>query len=300
MNKYNHISDDVKQIIEMDNNTRIKYIKMPTWVDYPKSDEAIDRIRDCMTYPEDTRVQSLLIIGDSNMGKTSIINNFRQQNPSSVYIDEGVQRIKKPVILATTPSTVSEKNLYAAILRGLNASFSPTGSVMKLEHQVYTLIAEHDVQILIIDEIHHLLESTIRQQKVVLNAIKNITNVLKVPIIAVGIESAKLVFPQDEQLVTRFTTFRLPKWELDENFAGILQAFETELPLQKRSNLYGKEKSHLLYHISEGNLGNLLHLLRVCAVYAITNNIEEITMDIIKQHSWACSRNRNPSVEIPL
>jgi hypothetical protein len=148
---------------------------------------------------------------------------------------------------------------------------------------MFSLMIECRVDLLIIDEIHHFLNGTPAQQRDVIQALKNIGTKLQISIIGVGIKDAALVLGTDPQLSSRFDIIRLFNWELDKTFRGLLNAFEKHLPLKKSSNLAEKEKCILLYDISQGNLGDLHKLLIVCTRYAIENEIEEITIDVIKK-----------------
>jgi hypothetical protein len=150
---------------------------------------------------------------------------------------------------------------------------------------------ECNVKMLIIDEIHHLLSGTPVQQRTVMQALKSLGNELMIPIVGIGIKNASLVLSSSPELASRFDLITLQKWELDKNFRGLLSAFEKRLPLRKASQLHEKEKATLLYTISGGNLGNLHRLLIECSTYAINEDVEEITVDIIKKFKWVKPTN---------
>ena len=302
MNEYTHLDKKTESIVQLwDKETTLKYIEEPLWIQYPRASKLLDIMHQYMNNPKKVRMQSLLIIGDPNIGKSEIIQKFVELNPEETYVDdEGLKRIRKPVILTIANSSVSVKSLYSAILHSLNASFSPSSSAAKLEYQVYTLMREYQVKVLIVDELHHILETTMTKQRVVMNAIKNISNELKIPIIGAGIDTAERVLMTDPQHASRFHTVELSQWKLDKDFAGLLKAFEKKLPLSKPSNLYKKEKASLLYSISKGNLGDLHTLLKICANYAIEEDIEEITIDIIEKYKHICPTDKYSSVKIPL
>ena len=133
-----------------------------------------------------------------------------------------------------------------------------------------------------------------------MDALKNIGTRLMIPIVGVGLKEASLILTSDPQLSSRFDLIKLSKWELDKNFRGLLKAFENRIPLKKASNLDSREKATLLHMISQGNLGNLHRLLNECAAYAIENEIEEITVDIIDKFKWVKPTNSLTPRELPI
>jgi hypothetical protein len=205
-----------------------------------------------------------------------------------------------PVVMIQAPTIADEKNLYASILDQFWTSFRPSDTTIKLRHHMYAQMRESDVQMLIIDEIHNLLETTTVKQRQIMNAIKTLGNELKIPIVGVGINTAATILSNDPQLASRYSVVRLGAWKLDREFLGLLKGFEKRLPLRKPSMLYGKEKAPLLLQICEGNLGNLHTLLAECAKTAIIEETEEITTEIIRKNKWVRPTRKNAPVEIPL
>ncbi len=133
-----------------------------------------------------------------------------------------------------------------------------------------------------------------------MNAIKTLGNELKIPIVAVGINTAATILSNDPQLASRYSVVKLSTWSLDKEFLGLLKGFEKRLPLRNPSMLYGREKAPLLLKICEGNLGNLHTLLIECTKEAIDVGTEEITVDIIRNNQWVRPTRKNAPMEIPL
>jgi len=286
-NLYPHLNDKYQDIATQSKEERILHLHAEVHLKYPKAKKVHAILNHFMSRPRKARMQNLLITGDSNMGKTSIIRSFAKEHQDYGIEDEnGISHAIKPVILALASDNADVKHLYISILEAFHIPFHPTDPLAKLRHQMFYLLRETDVKMLIIDEIHHFLRGTPKQQRNVMDALKNIGNELMIPLVCVGIPEASTILTSDEQLRSRFDEIQLTKWELDKNFLGLLQSFEKILPLKKASNLVEKEKATLLYNISEGNLGDLHRLLIECATYAIENDIEEITLDIINKFLW--------------
>lgn len=285
--QYQHLNEQTIDIIHLSKEDRIRSMHEPLWIEYPKTKEIISYLEHLMDRPKKPRMQNLLIVGESNIGKTSIITEFEKKHKSYTIEDvDEMSIVVRPVLLALAPSKADEKGLYISILESFWTPFRATDSLVKLRNQVYYLMRETNVKILILDEIHHFLSGTPAQQRDVMNALKNIGTKLMIPIVGVGIKDASHILTSDPQLSSRFDLIKLTRWELDNNFRGLLKAFEKRLPLKKPSHLYSKEKGELLYLISKGNLGDLHRLLIECTTYAINNDVEEITVDIINEFKW--------------
>ena len=301
MTKYKHLSITTQEVADYDSQKRLAFLNEPIWISYTRAEKLISLMEDYMHMPKRSRMKNLLIIGDSNMGKTSILERFKKQNPPFEYEDEhSLFRTRIPLIMIQAPTIADEKNLYASMLDQFWTSYRPSDTTIKLRHHMYSQMRECDVQMLVIDEIHNLLDTTTIKQRQIMNAIKTLGNELKIPIVAVGINTAATILSNDPQLASRYSVVKLSTWNLDKEFLGLLKGFEKRLPLRKPSVLYGKDKAPLLLKICDGNLGNLHTLLVECAKDAIRDGTEEITIDIIQKNQWVRPTRKNSPMEIPL
>ncbi|MCU8058775.1 TniB family NTP-binding protein [Shewanella sp. SM34] len=80
---------------------RIEYIRSSRWIGYPKAIEIIGKLEDLLVYPKKHRMPNLLIIGDSNSGKTMIADRFTALNKA--YENEDGQSIVVPVLSIQSP-----------------------------------------------------------------------------------------------------------------------------------------------------------------------------------------------------
>jgi len=296
---YPHLHPNYRYLMDLNDETRIASLDDNIWINYPKSDEVIQLLVQALNRAQKKpRVQGLLLIGESNIGKTSIVTQFRIMHEDSSFVDaQEMTRASKPVIYALMKSS-DEKDLYIGILERFFTAFRPTDPLAKLRHQAIALMRECHVKMLILDEIQNLLRGTATKQRIMMDAIKNLSNELMIPIVGVGTKEAALILATDPQHTSRFDIVRLSKWELDKNFRGMLMAFEKRLPLKKPSFLDKKEKATPLYNISRGNLGDLHRLLIECTRYAIQHGIEEITEEIIEKHKWVKPTDTRSAREI--
>ena len=136
---------------------------------------------------------------------------------------------------------------------------------------------------MIIDEVHHLLAGTVREQRQLLNQLKFISNELRIPIVALGTNEALYAMQTDPQIASRFEPFALPKWRESSEFRAFVVSFGRLLPLEKPSPLADKAIIQKLMSLSAGLTGKVTTLLVQAAELAIRQKTECITLDLIEQ-----------------
>ncbi len=248
----------------------------------------LDTLTDILNRPRKLRPECLLIVGDSNMGKTTIIHEFTKQYYTKTVndIDMELLSVKKPVLTILAPAKANVKELYINILNHFFVPFRPTDPEAKLRNQAVHLMRKYETKMLIIDEIHNCLTGSTKLLSEVMNTLKNLSNDLSLNIVGVGTREAVTILHTDAQYASRFDVAMLPKWELNQDFLRLLLSYVRLLPLKKRSDLASQRLATLIFEISGGNFGDLNRLLIECAKEAIVQGNEEITEEIVHKFKW--------------
>ncbi|AJQ92278.1 MULTISPECIES: TniB family NTP-binding protein [Gynuella] len=284
MSAYQHIHPDFQHLFALTDKERIAFLDEPRWIGYQVAQQIMDSLYGLMDKPKRPRMPNLLIVGDPNNGKTTIIRRFYDLCGQG-YVNEEANPVK-PVILAEAPPSADEKGLYISLLERFFTPYRASDPVAKLRYQVIHLFRSCHVRMLVIDEFHSLLTGSAVKQREVMNAIKLLCNELCIPIVGVGTREAVRVLHSDPQHASRFDVISLPLWYLNQDFQRLLASFEKVLPLKKPSALHQPEFASTFHTISGGNLGNLHRLLIECAKEAIISEQEQITLKLIKSKSW--------------
>lgn len=279
-----HIAEKFRHVLSMSDAQRIAFLDEPRWIGYKRAQFVMDTLVGLMNKPKRDRMPNLLIVGDSNNGKTTIVRRFEQLCGEG-YIDEHSEAVR-PIVVAHAPPTADEKSLYVSILSQFWTPFRVSDTVPALRHQTINKLRVSKTRVLIIDEIHSILIGPPVKQRQVMNSIKMLCNELAIPVVGVGTRDAVKVLQTDPQHASRFSVISLTKWELDEDFQTLLAGFEKVFPLKKPSDLSDPELATALHSICEGNLGDLLMLLTECAKQAITSGSEKIDMAIVQSKRW--------------
>lgn len=281
---YGHIHKDFREVVNLPDSERIAFLDAPRWIGYERAQLILETLHGLMLKPKRPRMPNLLIVGDSNNGKTTLIHRFHALCGQG-FVDENVDPVK-PLIVAQSPPSADEKGLYVSILEQFWAPYRASDSTTKLRYQVVHQLRLCQSQILVIDEFHSLLTGTATKQREVMNAIRLLCNELAIPIVGVGTRDAVRVLHTDPQHASRFDVLPLPLWELNADFQRLLAGFERVLPLKKPSQLSAPEMATALHSICAGNLGDLHRLLVACAEAAIKSGTEQITAQIIRSNAW--------------
>ena len=272
---------------------RILRLRRPAWIGYTRAQTILEKMEHLLQHPGTHRMPNLLLVGDTNNGKTMVIRRFAELHPP----EPGELGIKSRVLLIQAPPVPDERRLYFAILDALHAPYSSSGLTAAKMTQVLTVLKKVGVRMLIIDEIHHLMAGHLEKQRQFLNVLKYLSNELQISLVGVGIRDALRAIQTDPQLANRFEPVGLPRWTLERDFRMLLMSFEQVLPLRNPSNLAGKELATALFAMSEGTIGELASVLCAAAAAAIRIGREQIDEAVLKQIEWIRPSERKASVE---
>ncbi|KQZ54141.1 NTP-binding protein [Rhizobium sp. Root149] len=252
----------------------IRAIRSRRWLVYPRAKQVLERLNQLLNHPRGTRMPSLAIYGDSGMGKTMIMKRFRDQHPPSFSSLTG--KLKTPVLAMEMTSRPGERRFYAELLTLLGAPQRPRADIAQMEQAAMRIMEAIGVQVLVIDEVHNILAGTYREQRIVLNTLRFLSNRLQISLVCFGVNDAREAIGGDVQLARRFEQFTLSRWAANDQFEILIALILRNTPLRQPSVLTAKSLRRML-QISEGITANLFHILNILAIEAIESGQERIT-----------------------
>jgi hypothetical protein len=269
-----HLQPAVRPMLQLDDEQRIRALRADRWIDYPRAVDALARLQRLLDTPRRERMPCMLLHGPSNIGKTLIITKFLREHPPAYDAQRGLQQL--PVISMQMPPAPDQRRFYRALLEVLGVPQSPNTTLATLEYVARDLLKRLSPQMLIVDEVHHLLAGSAREQRAALNLLKYLANEVKMSIVAVGTSDAPVAFQSDAQIHSRFTPVELPRWGESEEFRRLLASFESVLPLRRASELSQRATVQFLVAASGGLLGEVARLVCDGAEAAIRDGSERI------------------------
>lgn len=265
------------------NDDRIDQVLKNRWINYPKASQVLKSLEMLLRFPKSDRMQNLLIMAESNNGKTTLARRFVNAHPPyfETIEEEGtrlpIEIVVRPVVMVQCPHIPHEKSLYYSVLDQLNLPYRKSTRPEYLKQNVINGMKDMKVQILVLDEIHHVLSGSAAKQREFLNLIKYLSNEAQISIVALGTIQASFALKAEKQLDTRFDKVIIPKWNYDDDFLRLLATIEKMLPLEKESELTDDGLSQKIYQMSHGILGEVVRILKLSAVEAIESQEEKIT-----------------------
>lgn len=289
--KYSHLNESAQKYLNKSTSKRINYINSSRWIGYPKAKDIVTKLHDLLAFPKRHRMPNMLIIGESNSGKTAIAERFLKLNPG--YDRDDGEGVIIPALYIQAPPVPSEPRLYSNILERIFAPYSLSDSTEKKHQMVLKLLKHLDVRMLIIDEIHLALAGNLEKQRVFLSVIRNLGNELKIPIVGLGTKDALRAVKTDPQLDNRFKPILLSRWEYNTDYRRLLASFERMIPLKNPSKLSDKAIAMKLLSMSEGILGELSDVISEASILAINTGKEQIDLELLNQLDWLSPTKRS-------
>ena len=273
MTEFPHLYPAARSLAALSAEDRIHRIRADRWISYPRAEAALAKLETLMSFPERARMPNLLIVGESGMGKTMIIEKFTRDHAAS--FDDTTGRLHMPVVAVQMVSGPDESRFYRRILAAIGAPEPPRATLAVLESLALRLLSELRPGMLVIDEIHSLQAGTIREQVRFLNMLRFLGNELRVPLVCVGTAQARNALRTDDQLVRRFEAFALPPWREGQDVTGLISTLQRTLPLRRESQIDEKMLTRIL-SVTGGITSGIFSVMSQLAIAAIESGEERI------------------------
>ena len=273
-NDHPHLTADAAALLSEPQAGRIRAIRSRRWVLYPRAKQALDRLEALLDHPGGARMPSVAIYGDSGMGKTMIMQRFRNQHPPHLSRRTGI--LKTPVLAMEMVSRPGERRFYGELLSLLGAPQAPRADIAQMEQATMRIMKAIGVQVLVIDEVHNILAGTYREQRIVLNMLRFLSNRLQISLVCFGVSDAREAIGGDVQLARRFEQLTLNRWAANEDFETLIASILRNTPLRRSSVLTPKSLRRIL-QITDGITANIFQMLGSLAIEAIESGTEHIT-----------------------
>lgn len=277
----NHLHPSAAEHIILSNHDRILKIKQDRWIGYTRATGILQKLEDLLEHPKILRMPNLLIVGDTNNGKTVLTNRFFSLHRP--YMRDSDKCYIAPVVYIQAPPKPDEKRFYNNLLESLYIPYKVSDRVEHKLQQLIVVLRNAETRMLVIDEIHHILAGNMVAQKTFLNVIKYLANELQLVIVGVGIKDAFMAISTDAQLANRFEPVVLPKWRMNDDYLRLLASIEYLTPLKKPSNLPSDALATHILSLSEGTIGEIATVINKAAILAVLSGEERITTGILNK-----------------
>jgi hypothetical protein len=271
---FDHLHPDVVHLATADRATRKAAILTDRWIGYPAADDAIERMFEQIDTPPRLRMGSILFWAPPNSGKSHIISRFLALHA----VRPGQKDIG--VLSLEVNDGLNEKRFYIDLLTTLGAP-APDTTASRLQAMVIRQLRARRIRLLILDEIQRITELRERDQRLILNVLKYLSNQLSMSIAGFGSGEAKALIESDPHLEERFDIVALPIWKGQEKW--VVQVVKDRLsfiPLRKPTTV-DRALMRVLFTNSGALPGRLFSLIERSAIVALENE-EYLTSELVE------------------
>jgi Cdc6-like AAA superfamily ATPase len=175
------------------------------------TDYVLDNLMVVLATATTLEPMGMTIIGDSGVGKSSVVSLFANEANREFKNDNAVVKV-----LSKNVRTL--KGIYAALLTALGDMAPARGDELEKLDGIKALLTHLHVQIIIFDDFHYLVEHRGKEAaRAIVDEIKMIMEEYKVANVFVGIKSLTKVGLINEQIDTRYNAeVEIPSLNLKE------------------------------------------------------------------------------------
>lgn len=255
--------------------------------DLQKLINAIEEVRDLAAIDGyESLPDCIFVTGETGVGKTTLIDKYMEHNQPHdiVYGDAEGEKTIVPVLRCELPKAKHPKPVVSELLTQLgDPELSIKGDVRELTERLVKQLKSAKVELIIIDEFQHAIETT---NKNVIQDIgewfKILLNRAKIPIVFVGVPWSTPVLDVNEQLNRRVRRrFKIQNYTLDNfrEFQDFIRSVSAQLPIKPFEPLESSFNAFRLFAASKGNISELMDgIIIPAAIKALRRDDEQVQL----------------------
>lgn len=274
-----HLSESARKFMDKPDEERIQACRRKIFMVMPEIIKTYDMVSDLICAERTDSNIGLAVVGPPGGGKTTL-----GKKVAEVFADSPHGKI----LYIDLANYAEDMDLRAILHRELGVVKTPRNPYATYDNvkEACRLIREKRIVGVVFDESHDIGRAvSARRADANLTALRSFSNGdYQLTVILIGIRKLYTVLAPDVQLTSRFNIRRvtIDEWEADtELLANFLTGFVSHFPLKKDSIVDGLEFMSSVVRL-RGNTRAITDLLRACAIEAIRNGQECITLELFE------------------
>lgn len=219
------------------------------------------------------------VTAPSGSGKSLLIDCLQKNTINSPFLGNEFSVIRTELKESPSVSQI-QGGLLESFRYGLMDQVRRRQNNNDVHRVLLAAIAEHRVQLIVLDEFQHVFSSA--NDKVstsVLDWLKRLMNMTKVPVVLVGTELMDRLGPVDPQFTTRIpTTIKLMPFLMNAEWVGFLKALAQRCTSVDLSIICSPPLVSQLYGITRGVIRPLKSLLVQSVIMAVDAEEKALTV----------------------
>lgn len=275
----NHLSDAARKFMDKSDEERIQACRRKIFMNRPEIIKTYGMVADLIAAERSDSNIGLAIVGPPGAGKTTIGLRIRDVFADSPY---------GKILYIDLSEYAEDMDLRAILHRELGVVKTPRNPYATYDNvkEACRLIREKGIVAVIFDDSHDIGRAvSARRAEANLTALRSFSNGnYGLTVILIGIQKLYKVMGPDPQLTSRFAIRRvtIEDWIPDSEVLGnFLTGFVSHLPLKKESIVDSVHFMAAVVRLRK-NTRAITDLLRACAIEAIRNGQECITLELFE------------------
>ena len=203
-----------------------------------------------------------------------IIEKFIRDHP----LEFGFETSLRAIVSMQMLPMPTMRSFFAELLRCLDCPVITGSRISELENDALRQLKKMQPRLLAIDEIHHLLACTPREQRAALNILKYLSNQLWVSIVALGTSEALHVMRTDPQIASRFESRALPAWTASEDLRRFVAGFLVQLGFEPAEIVNNAVAIDYVLDLTSGVTGRIVELFRQSARVTLARETTQMSV----------------------
>jgi hypothetical protein len=224
----------------------------------------------------------MTFLGRSGSGKSNTLRYYARQYPPR----KGESGWIRPVVYVRVPPEANKAALLRSILSEMGLPVTNSRDTDILMRDVLHHLREQKVELLILDEMQHLIDQrTQRFQYISADILKDLLSSNCCQMVFAGLDSAIMALEVNPQL-NRRSPLRFPMTEYDwfdeedqASYVDFLTAVADQMPFQRRPALDDVDVAERLHRSSDGLIGITMNLVAKGMAYALSEDAVTVTLD---------------------
>ncbi len=227
---YSHLNPNVIPALSLPPDERKAFARAERWFEYPEATRGLKKLKSLYNQPRRSRMRHLALMGDTNSGKSRLLEKFAE----SLAEDNGKV---ESVLICVAPQSSKFSKLLTSLIHVLGGAYNTRDDEEVLIWRIETLVKSKNIRMLALDEAHGPIHGSPPEQRYYLSNLRRLSILLGIPFVLIGTSDVMSLLYVDQQIANRFQRFELHRWSQGKEFQQLLQSFQKSLPLPEPSNL---------------------------------------------------------------
>lgn len=231
------------------------------WIDFEEARSAVETLVDLAHDEPDERPVCVILVGQSGMGKTSILREAQRR----ITMDfpepyDGEEARYAPVLRTVIPSSPTSLKINLTLL--WKQGWPITHSMHRVaDLKVVELLRKQRTRLVAVDNVHAILTAGGKARRDTLDAFRFLMSEGNVPMVVAGLDVAADIFSEDVELAYRSIVLRLRPWPPGEASQRLILGLARGMRLIEPERFAEPDLAEFLWRHSHGVTGNFKRLL---------------------------------------